>query len=312
MTYPELYESGVLQRRIEQGIAALGECRLCPRRCGANRREDEVGFCGVGRHSVVASFNPHFGEEQPLVGTHGSGTIFFAGCNLGCRFCQNHDISHNPGAGLKAEPEELAGVMLKLQEQGCHNINFVTPSHVAVQILEALPIAIEHGLRVPLVYNTSSYDSLEVLRLLDGVVDIYMPDVKIWDVENAKRYLRAKDYPECARAAVTEMHRQVGDLIIDADGVAQRGLLVRHLVMPEDIVGTGEWMAFLAGLSKRTYVNIMDQYRPCFHAADYPEINRMISADELSAARVEAEKCGLTRLDARSERFFHRLFRKSH
>ncbi len=259
---------------------------------------------------MVASFNPHFGEEQPLVGTHGSGTIFFAGCNLGCRFCQNHDISHDAGAGLKADPEELAGVMLRLQEQGCHNINFVTPSHVAVQILEALPIAIEHGLRVPLVYNTSSYDSLEVLRLLDGVVDIYMPDVKIWDVENAKRYLRAKDYPECARAAVTEMHRQVGDLTMDADGVAQRGLLVRHLVMPENIAGTGEWMSFLAGLSKRTYVNIMDQYRPCFQAADYPEIDRMISADELSDARAEAEKCGLTRLDERGERFFHRLFRK--
>ncbi len=260
---------------------------------------------------MVASFNPHFGEESPLVGDHGSGTVFFAGCNLGCVFCQNYAISHDAGAGLEASPEELAGVMLQLQRQGCHNINLVTPSHVAPQILEALPIAVEYGLSVPLVYNTSSFDSVEVLTLLDGVVDIYMPDVKIWDTAHAKRYLQAEDYPGHAREAVNEMFRQVGDLVINGSGFAERGLLVRHLVMPEGIAGTADWLDFLSALSKNTYLNIMDQYRPCGEAVGMPPIDRTIARKELDEARAEAERLGLVRLDAHDRNLFARLLKAS-
>lgn len=281
---------------MTSALDVLEACRLCPRACGVNRLKGETGFCGAGRQAVVASFTPHFGEEAPLVGENGSGTIFFAGCNLGCRFCQNYDISHDAGAGLEADPDELAGVMLSLQKQGCHNINFVTPSHVVPQILEALP----------LVYNTSAYDAAETLRLLDGVVDIYMPDVKIWDPAHAKRYLRAGDYPKRARAAVAEMHRQVGDLVIE-DGLAVRGLLVRHLVMPNDIAGTAHWMEYLAGLSKNTYLNLMDQYRPCGEAESLPPIDRTISGDEFRVAKAEAKRFGLTRLDNRDTRRLYRL-----
>jgi len=308
-SYLALHEPGELNRRVEKALVMLGECRLCPRDCRVNRLEGEVGFCGVGRKAVVASFNPHFGEESLLVGEHGAGTVFFAGCNLGCRFCQNYDISHDAGAGLDAEPDELAGVMLSLQKQGCHNINFVTPSHVVPQILEALPLAIEHGLFVPLVYNSSSYDSLEALRLLDGVVDIYMPDIKMWEPDHARRYLRAKDYPEAARQAVREMYRQVGDLRIGSDGVAERGMLVRHLVMPGDTAGTEQWMAFLAGLSKNTYLNLMDQYRPCGESVQMDGIDHMITSDEYDRAKDSAHKHGLERLDQRSERYFARLFK---
>jgi len=299
--YLDLRASGELVRRIRTALAGLGACRLCPRECGVDRLRGETGFCGVGRQAVVASFNPHFGEEAPLVGKHGSGTVFFAGCSLGCRFCQNADISRDPRAGLPATPEELAGVMLALQNQGCGNINLVTPSHVVPQILEALPIAVGHGLNVPLVYNTGSYDSVDTLRLLEGVVDIYMPDVKMWDPEPAGKYLRAADYPERARAAVTEMHRQAGDLAVE-DGLAVRGLLVRHLVMPGGVAGTGEWMEFLAGLSKDTYLNLMDQYRPCAGADALPPIDRMLTREEFRAAVAEAEKHGLTRLDDRNGR----------
>ena len=307
-SYAALHESGELAGRIKSALAGLESCRSCPRRCGVNRLNGETGFCGTGRLAVVASFNPHFGEESSLVGERGSGTIFFAGCNLGCGFCQNWDISHDVSAGIEAAPEELAGVMLALQEKGCHNINFVTPSHVVPQILEVLPIAVEHGLNVPLVYNTSAYDSVETLRLLEGVVDIYMPDVKVWDTDHARRYLRAEDYPDRAREAVAEMHRQVGDLVIE-DGLAARGMLVRHLVMPGGVAGTGQWMEFLAGLSENTYLNLMDQYRPCGDAKRFPEIDRMITGEEFRAARAEAEKHGLVRLDGRGEGCFARLLR---
>ncbi|QJB55886.1 radical SAM protein [Pseudodesulfovibrio sp. zrk46] len=307
--YLVLHEAGELAGRIKTALARLGECRMCPRSCGVDRLNDERGFCGVGRKSVVASYNAHFGEEDPLVGEHGSGTIFFAGCNLGCRFCQNHDISSDPTAGLEADPDELAGVMLSLQKQGCHNINFVTPSHVVAQILEALPIAIEYGLTVPLVYNTSSYDSLDSLALLDGVVDIYMPDIKMWDSKHATKFLRAADYPDHARAAVREMHRQVGDLIVDESGIAERGLLVRHLVMPEDVAGTAHWMKFLADISRNTYLNMMDQYHPCAEAVAMPPIDRMLTRDEYDAALAEADEFGLTRLDVRSRSFFARFLR---
>lgn len=302
-----LHQTGELAQRVEQAVARLAACDLCPRACGVNRLEDEAGFCGTGRKAVVASFNPHFGEEAPLVGETGSGTIFFAGCNLRCVFCQNHDISHDPGAGLPATPEELAGVMLDLQRQGCRNINFVTPTHVVPQILEALPVALEHGLRLPLVYNCGGFESVETLRLLDGVVDIYMPDVKIWEPARAEVLLHARDYPARAREAVAEMHRQVGDLVLDEDGVAVSGLLVRHLVMPGGAAGSGEWMRFLAGLSRETYVNIMDQYRPCADAVTMDGLDRAITGEELAEARLAARQSGLTRLDERDRGFFRLL-----
>lgn len=308
--YIGLYESGELKRRGEAAIALLSECRLCPRQCGVNRLEDKRGFCRTGRKAVVASYNPHYGEESPLVGKGGSGTIFFAGCNLGCRFCQNFDISHDGKAGIEAEPDQLAGVMLSLQDEGCHNINFVTPSHVVPQILEALPLAIDYGLKIPLVYNTSSYDLPKTLKLLDGVMDIYMPDVKMWDPKASAKYLQAPDYPKRAQAAIREMHRQVGDLSITDAGIAERGMLVRHLVMPDDIAGTGKWMQFLAGLSKNTYLNLMDQYHPCGEIDGLPELDRMITTEEFQAAERAAKKHGLTRLDARTDRFFYQFLKK--
>jgi putative pyruvate formate lyase activating enzyme len=243
--YLHLYESGELTVRIEKSPAVLEECRLCPRRCKVNRLADQKGVCKTGWLAMVASYAPHFGEEAVLVGESGSGTIFFSHCNLGCVFCQNYSISHL-GEGNEVASDRLAAMMIGLQEMGCHNINFVTPSHVVAQILEALPEAIAKGLRVPLVYNSSGYDSVETLALLDGVVDIYMPDFKFWDRESSLRLAGALDYPERARAAITEMHRQVGDLIIDKRGIARRGLLVRHLVMPAGLAETRSILEFLA------------------------------------------------------------------
>lgn len=306
-SYLDLHKTGQLTRRVELALRSLQSCRQCPRQCEVNRLEDQVGFCGVGRFSVIASYNPHFGEESPLVGQNGSGTIFFSGCNLGCRFCQNHDISHHPETGLAASPEELAGVMLALQEQGCHNINFVTPSHVVTQILEALPTAIEHGLNIPLVYNTSSYDSPDSLRLLDGIIDIYMPDIKIWDESLAAQYLQARDYPEKARNAVQEMFRQVGDLTLDDEGRAIRGLLVRHLIMPKGVADSINWLKFLAELSTNTYLNIMDQYRPCHEAHDIPPLGRMITPEEYDKVVAAVQELGFQRLDKRDMGVFMRL-----
>jgi putative pyruvate formate lyase activating enzyme len=243
-----------------------------------------------------------------LVGDAGSGTIFFAGCNLGCVFCQNADISHGAGGGVEAGPEELAGAMLDLARQGAANINLVTPTHVVPQILEALHLAVDYGLRLPLVYNSGGYDDAQTLRLLDGVVDIYMPDVKIWAPDHAARLLSARDYPDHARAAVLEMHRQVGELQIGRDGLAWRGLLVRHLVMPEGVAGTAPWMRFLAeSVSTETYVHLMDQYRPCRHASDFADIARTITVDEYRAALGMAQRCGLRRLDERGEGFWRRI-----
>lgn len=244
----------------------------------------------------VSSYNPHFGEESPLVGTYGSGTIFITSCNLGCVFCQNYDISHL-GRGYEVSFERFAQMMVELQNMGCHNINFVTPTHVVPQILEALPIAIRDGLSVPLVYNTGGYDLVETLQLLDGVFDIYMPDFKFSDNDVAAKLCRARDYPHVAMKAIKEMHRQVGDLVIDERGIAERGLIVRHLVMPNGLAGTRKVMKFLAKeISRNTYVNIMDQYRPCGLACKYPEINRQISFDEFEAARQIAQEEGITRL----------------
>ena len=256
---------------------------------------------------MVSSYARHFGEESPLVGTGGSGTIFITNCNLLCVFCQNYDISHL-GQGLEASDGQFASMMVSLQRQGCHNINFVTPSHVVPQILAALPKAIGKGLQVPLVYNSSGYDSVETLKLLDGVFDIYMPDFKFWEGESAKRYARAPDYPEKARAALKEMYRQVGDLQLDDDGIAVKGLLVRHLVMPGARQETREIMGFLANeISKQTYVNVMDQYRPCGRAGDFPPIDRQPTHAEYQDAMAAASEVGLTRLD---ERDWARILRK--
>ncbi|MDI6815786.1 MAG: radical SAM protein [Actinomycetota bacterium] len=295
--YVELYKKGILEARAEKALAALEACELCPWACGVDRTAGENGVCRTGRDAIVSSFGPHFGEERPLVGRGGSGTIFFASCNMRCLFCQNYDISQLRH-GRATSAEELAKMMLDLQDSGCHNINFVTPSHVVAQTLEALVIAARRGLRVPLVYNTGGYDSLEALALLDGVVDIYMPDIKYMDAAIAKRLSGIKDYPGVVKAAVREMHRQVGDLVVDERGIAVRGLLVRHLVLPEGLAGTPETMKFLAQeVSRDTYVNVMDQYYPCYKAHDNPPLDRRVTKQEFTAAVDAALAAGLTRLD---------------
>lgn len=307
--YIEAARSGELKRRIERGREALRRCRLCPRNCEVDRLAGEKGFCRIGARAMVSSYAPHFGEEDPLVGRRGSGTIFFTSCNLRCVFCQNFDISHLM-EGYEVEAHQLASMMLKLQRMGCHNINFVTPSHVVPQILEALEIAVEGGLRVPLVYNTGGYDALETLQLLDGLVDIYMPDLKTLSEEAARIYLTAEDYPGVVRAAISEMHRQVGDLVMDDDGIAVRGLLVRHLVMPGDLATTEQAMRFLVEeISPDTYVNVMAQYRPCGKAREYRAIDRGITNEEYRRAVEAAQKAGIHRFDMRTgRRVIFRLF----
>ena len=262
--------------------------------------EDQKGYCRTGRHAVLSSYAPHFGEEDPLVGARGSGTIFFTHCNLLCLFCQNFEISH-VGEGREVQGEKLAEAMLQLQEMGCHNINFVSPSHVVPQILEGLLVAVRRGLRIPLVYNTGGYDSVETLRLLDGIFDIYMPDLKFMEGEVSEKYCHAEDYPERAKSAIREMHRQVGDLKLNGQGIAERGLLVRHLVMPRGLAGTRRAMRFLSQeISPNTYVNIMAQFRPCGRAKDYPPLNRRITGDEFEEAIRTAEEEGIHRLDQRT------------
>jgi putative pyruvate formate lyase activating enzyme len=298
--YLKLYESGELRARVERAVESLRACEVCPRNCRVDRRANKFAVCKSGRHATVSSYGPHHGEENCLRGWRGSGTIFFAGCNLRCVFCQNFDISWQV-RGTPTPAERLAGMMVELQDCGCHNINFVTPEHVVPQIVEALPLAIERGLRLPLVYNTSAYDSLESLRLMDGVVDIYMPDFKYWDSEMARRYSRAPDYPEVARRNLKEMHRQVGVLTFDANGLAQRGVLLRHLVMPGDIAGTREIMRWVASeLSPDTYVNLMGQYFPAgkVSSREHDEINRRVLPAEYERALDEAWRAGLKRLDA--------------
>jgi len=301
-SYIETHRTGKLAERIKTLFSILENCRLCPRQCEVNRLEDERGICKTGRLAKVSSFNPHFGEEDPLVGKHGSGTIFMTNCNLLCIFCQNWDISHQE-EGSEVTAKTLAGMMLHLQRMGCHNINFVTPTHVIPQILEGLSYAIEAGLNVPLVYNSGGYDSVETLKLLEGIFDIYMPDFKFWDPEMAHRYLKARDYPERAREALTEMHRQVGDLILDQNGIAQRGILLRHLVMPEGIAGTRDIMRFVAKeISPDTYVNVMNQYHPCGLAYKHKTLARSITRAEYEAALKAAREEGITRLDRRERR----------
>lgn len=291
-----------LRERAERAREMLAFCRVCPRACGVNRLKDERGLCLSGRWADVASAFPHFGEEDVLRGWRGSGTIFFAFCNLKCVFCQNFEISRRGLGARPVQAEELAALMLALQEAGCHNINLVTPEHVVPQVLEALVIAVERGLNLPIVYNTSAYDSLESLRLLDGIVDIYMPDFKFWSPERAKRYLRAEDYPEVARRAIREMHRQVGDLVVDEEGLALRGVLIRHLVMPGYLDETRAILRWIREtLGPDVYVNLMDQYHPAGLVGKdrYPELNRRLMAREFQEAREEARRLGLWRLDVR-------------
>ena len=299
--YCGLEETGKLAERIEEAYAHLSQCRLCPRQCGANRQKGEAGFCRAPAKVMIYSAQPHFGEEVSLVGRHGSGTIFFSHCNLRCVFCQNWPISHE-GRGTEITDEDFAAVMLKLQNIGCHNINLVTPTHVMPNILKATRSACRKGLRIPLVYNTSGYERVDMLNLLDGVVDIYLPDLKFMHSDKAEVYLGgAADYPGVARQAILEMHRQVGLLETDAEGVARRGLMIRHLVMPNRVAGTQDFVHWVADFPpKTTYVNIMHQYHVDYKAFEYPEIWRGISSAEYLEAMAWAEAAGLTHLDPRS------------
>jgi putative pyruvate formate lyase activating enzyme len=289
-----------IEQRAEEAVASLRDCRVCPRNCAVDRLADKTATCKTGRYARVASYFAHFGEEDCLRGWNGSGTIFFSLCNLRCVFCQNYDISQLQ-SGVLATPESLASMMLQLQKKGCHNINFVTPEHVVPQILEALPFAVRDGLRLPIVYNTSAYDSMESLKWMNGIVDIYMPDFKFFSEEHGKVYSKAKDYGEVARRTIKEMHRQVGELYIAADGLAKRGLLIRHLVMPGGVADTEQVMRYIAEeISRDTYVNVMAQYRPEAKTDRYPEIHRRIYRNEFEEAVQMARAAGLRRLDQRS------------
>jgi putative pyruvate formate lyase activating enzyme len=311
--YLALHRRGELQARVDAALQELEDCRACPRDCGVNRLANETRVCNTGRHAVVSSAFAHFGEEDCLRGWKGSGTIFFGLCNLRCVFCQNWDISQTK-SGKECTAEEIADLMLSLQDQGCHNINFVTPEHVAPQVIEAIAAAVPRGLELPIVYNTSAYDALPSLRLLDGLIDIYMPDFKFWSRDSAKNLARAKDYPDRAREAICEMHQQVGPLRFDRQGLAVRGLLVRHLVMPgqtEEAAAIFDWLA--REISPDTYINIMGQYSPQYQVGQdtkkigrdglprYSEINRRPRASEMDAAHVAARNAGLWRLDQRVE-----------
>ena len=299
--YLRLHRQGGLEAKVEAALAELEDCRACPRDCGVDRVAGETGTCNTGRHAVVSSAFPHFGEEDCLRGWNGSGTIFFGLCNLRCVFCQNWDISQKD-AGQECTPEEIAALMTRLQDIGCHNINFVTPEHVVPQVVEAIAAAVPRGLRVPIVYNTSAYDSVRSLQLMEGLVDIYMPDFKFWKPETARRLARASDYPERATEAVLEMHRQVGVLRVGPDGLARTGVIVRHLVMPgqdEEAAAIFAWLA--SELSPDTYVNVMGQYRPEYKVEEgrYEDIDRRPLPSEMEAAYAAARRSGLWRFDER-------------
>jgi putative pyruvate formate lyase activating enzyme len=299
--YDKLEQSSELKARIEQAYALLENCRCCPRQCGVNRLAGERGFCRAPAQVMVYSAHPHFGEEIPLVGIGGSGTIFLSNCNLRCIFCQNWPIAWE-GRGQMIEDSQLAELMLQLQAIGCHNINLVTPTHVMPHILKATRIALKRGLRLPLVYNTSGYERSEIVKLLDGIVDIYLPDFKYTDSKKAATYSSgASDYPQMAKAAIAEMHRQVGELQVRSDGVARRGLIIRHLVMPNRVAGTRAFVSWVAkNLSKSTYVNIMSQYHVDYQAYNYPEIARGITVQEFLEAVQWAQEYGLNNLDKRT------------
>ena len=297
--YLKLHQTGELEKRAEELWAVLERCRLCPRRCGVNRLKGTRGVCRApGARLVISASHPHFGEEQPLVGTGGSGTIFLTHCNLRCAFCQNYDIAHL-GRGDKSSIREFARMMLRLQKTGCHNINLVTPTHYSAHILKAVDIAAERGLRLPIVYNTSGWERLEILEFLDGIVDIYLPDFKYWDSDMSAKYSSgAESYPDITGRAILEMHRQVGVAKPAKNGIMQRGLMIRHLVMPNNIAGSEKVMEWIAeNLPKDTYVNIMAQYSPVYKAYDYPELSRRITKNEYVQVVEKAKGMGLTNLD---------------
>lgn len=306
--YLKLVHSGELQDRVVAAFQHLAKCDLCAWECQVDRIAGVLGVCRSGVKARLSSYGPHLGEEDPLRGWRGSGTIFFTRCNLRCQFCQNYDISQSD-AGEALEPDGLAAIMLELQNLGCHNINLVSPSHVVPQIIAAVSIAAQNGLRLPIVYNTGGYDSLSALRLLDGVIDIYMPDMKYASQQIARVYSKIPHYPQSNQAAVKEMYRQVGDLQIDAQGLAKRGLLVRHLVLPNGLAGTAEIVHFLAEeISPNTYLNLMDQYRPAFNVSQYPnqfsKLRRPVNSQEYQEAVQLAQAAGLHRLDERRSLFF--------
>ncbi len=291
--YLQAYRSSELSRKVKEGYERLAACDICPHHCGVNRLKEETGFCRSGSQAVISSYAPHFGEEQPLVGTNGSGTIFFTFCNMRCVYCQNYEISWL-GVGRPVTSEELAGIMLELQDYyRCHNINLVTPTHFVPPILAALELAIKKGLRLPLVYNCGGYEDLKTLKLLDGIIDIYMPDFKYDDPEIAQKYSGVRDYPQIARLALREMHRQVGDLVVDERGIAVRGLIVRHLVLPGGLAGTEGCMRYLATVSPQMFINIMSQYRPENRAHEFPPLNRRITREEYREALDLARRYGL-------------------
>lgn len=295
--YQRLLSTGELKQRAGLAYSLMEKCVLCGHRCRVRRLKGETGVCQAGDKVTVSGFGPHFGEEEPLVGHRGSGTIFFGRCNLGCVFCQNWEISRGPEPGTELEPEELAQIMLRLQKRGCHNINLVTPTHYLPLILSAVEMAARQGLELPLVYNCGGYEELEAVRLLDGIVDICLPDVKYADPEASLRYSGAPDYPRVVKAALREMHRQVGPLQVDEEGIAQRGLLIRHLVLPGGLAGTAELCRFIAKeMSPETPVHIMGQYYPCYQAHAYPPLNRRVQPKEISEALRAAREAGLVNL----------------
>jgi len=295
-SYIQLFENGILQARADELLMAIQKCSICPHGCGTDRTGSGRGKCKSGIKPIVSAFNAHFGEEQCLVGSNGSGTIFFTNCSLSCIFCQNYDISHL-GRGEEISYEDLADIMLTLQQRACHNINLVSPTHMIYAIIRALLLAIPRGLKIPLVYNSGGYDSVVTLKKLDGIIDIYMPDMKYMDPEISLELSGAPDYPVRAMEALREMHRQVGDLEINSRGIAERGLLVRHLVLPNNIAATDRVISFIASLSQETYINIMDQYRPEFRAGENFDLKRRITLDEYDQAIKWARSCGLRRID---------------
>ncbi len=306
--YVQLQESGKLSKRADELWDIMSNCRLCPRECGANRHRGQTGFCqSPGNRLFISSAMPHFGEERPLVGRGGSGTIFLTHCSLRCVFCQNYEISHL-GRGHERGVEEMAGMMLQLQRLGCHNINFVTPTHYSAFILKALNEASARGLRVPVVYNTCGWERLEILALLDGVVDIYLPDFKFWDSDHSIELTAGTDdYPDLTKEAILEMHRQVGVARPNRNGVMQRGLMIRHLVMPNEVGGSVEILDWVTeNLPKDTYVNIMAQYNPYHKAFDFPEISRRITGEEYRQVVDHAKELGLTNLDIQGHRWLRR------
>ncbi len=296
-SYIKLFKENKFKNLTEQFKKHLLSCDICPNNCNVNRIKNEKGKCNIGIKAKISSYSPHHGEEKPISGWQGSGTIFFTECNLKCEFCQNYDISQS-GYGHEVTPFQLAKIMLKLQNLGCHNINFVSPTHVISQIIEALDIAISNGLKIKLVYNSGGYESVEILKLLENIFDIYMPDMKYGNKDTAFKYSKIQDYPENNQKAILEMYRQVGDLVINNKGIAEKGLLIRHLVLPKNLANTEIIVTFLANeVSKDTYINIMDQYYPAYNARKYPELSRRITYDEYLKAVELAKKAGLHRFD---------------